>query len=1137
MTATHVPTLPEHVLYDAADAAGVAPIVLAKAVELALAGGPDDRLRGWRELGRCRELGSRMFFPDRGEPVSEQLAVCASCPAQTPCLAVALGNNEKWGVWGGTTVNARRRLRKVLREAGIMGVRGEGAYIAWNEDGADGEPPEPAPPPRRLRPWDHQTEAARAIVDELRDGGTCQIAIATAGGKTHIGVWAARDLGVDQVLVLVPSLSLVAQTAETWRSDAHWQDARMLAVCSDTGELELEATTDPFRVLEFLDEPGQAVVFATYQSSPVLAEAGCAFELAIADEAHHLAGERDKAFAAIVRGDIPAKRTLYMTATPKRFARRKTDVDVVDMDGPEFGRRVYTLSLTDAVAAGVVADYRVIVAAVEADVLARVGQHPDLEGVDPHLLAGAIAVVRAMGEYQLDSCLSFHTRVDRARTFAQLIGPVAEALPALRPPGPGWAGFVHGDVSVRIRRRLLNRLADPSTWGVIANAKALGEGVDLPALDAVAIVDPKNAEADVLQATGRALRKPNGTNKVGTVLLPVLLTGASDAEDPLAGVDARSLEIVSGVLRALRSHDVDLGSRLDGARRGVAREFTGKPDVAAALRRASARALLRSRVELWLPGGAAGELAGAMAVHLVRESTSAWEEAFGHLERWIAEHGTARVPQGDGKVPDATGTFSLGAWCTVQRTLRRRGLLDDERERRLSALPGWRWDPREERWWEQFDALADYVRVHNGYPPQSGGRYKTLWKGEKVAQFVNESRNGYRDNGWLSKFPKRVAALEALPGWVWNTRDAEWEANFARLQRWASLVGHADPRIGDLVDGVDMGRWVSKQRSRINGTDGGQPLRADRVARLRALPGWVDHTREAGWEEGFARLAAYLTEHRDYPPQKYRESDGYHLGAWVAKQRHTRTREKMRPDRRSRLEQLPGWSWTPWEDGWQRAYDILCRHAAANPPERGVLRIPIDRVEDFDINAWCTNQRRERNTGKLAADRVELLEQVPGWSWNVADAKFERGLAAVRSWIERERNTEPPSAHREDGVSIRAWIYSVRAQRRAGQLEADRAARLEAIAGWTWEPQTTAEKGWAAQWERAYAVLVLWLDTYDGVYPRQDDVVDGVRIGSWINKQRGKHAAGTLPADRAARLEQLPGWRWRDRLDQEREAS
>lgn len=1011
LEAPPIPSLPPLVLEAATAAGRVNPDVLAYAIELALTGGADVD-DGWWSAAACRHVGPGEYFPGHGDPWRAAVARCADCAVQGHCLAAALAGGEREGIWGGTTASGRRRIRKVLRQAGILGITGEDAYIAWTEDSPDREPP-----PRIRRrvvttPWPHQAAAVAAVSHYLRDGGFCQIAMATASGKTHVGVWAATELGVDRVLVLVPSLALVAQTAEIWASDPAWAGAARLAVCSDTGELDLAATTDPEVVRDFVDSTGRAVVFGTYQSSAVLVDARAPFDLTIADEAHHLAGEADKAFAAVLRGEIPTDRTLFMTATPRRYtAHRESDIGVIGMDNAAaFGPRVFDFTLADAIAAGVVADYRVVVAAVERDVFDLVAADPALHGIDAHLLAGAIAVVRTMGQFRLTSCVSFHTRVDRARTFAQLVGHVADLLGVDRPPGPGWSGWVHGDCSVRIRRRLLNRLVDDHTWGVIANAKALGEGIDLPSLDAIAIVDPKNSEVDVLQAAGRALRRPTTKTKVGTVLLPVLLeAGASGGDDPLAAIDGRSLDIVSGVLRALRAHDTDLGSRLDSTRRNLGTpgdRHTGRaqPELGTLLRGRAARGLLQSRVELWLPGGATGALAGALALHVVRESTPSWEEAYGRLLAWIDTHGTARVPQGEtGKVPDETGTFSLGAWCTVQRTLRRRGLLSDDRIEHLETLPGWRWDPREERWWQTFDALADYVHTH-GHLPRGPAQdtYTLQWQGERVYQFMISCRAGMtaHDGSWLAKFPDRVAALEALPGWTWNSKDAEWEASFAKLEAFVQRAGHASPSVGEVVDGLDVGRWALKQRSRIRATENGTGGRSapglaqQRIDRLRALPGWIDDYRtvsDALWEDGYRRTAAYMTAHGRLVPQSYIEPDGHRLGAWVLKQRqayvHERRRGVLTADRIARLEALPYWSWTPNDDAWHMACAALRRIAAHRLGDDGFVVIPQEPVDGIDLSSWATWQRRHYERGKLAGDRIAALEAVPGWTWRAAPGR------------------------------------------------------------------------------------------------------------------------------------------------------
>jgi superfamily II DNA or RNA helicase len=1034
-----------------------------------------------------------------------------------------LAAGETVGYWGNVGPTGLRRLRQVLRAGGVIAGTGEAAYVSWCEP--DAGVSERAPGPAGLAvvpsPWPHQAAAVDAVAAAIAAGGVCQVAMASGSGKTNVALWAARHMGCRSVLVLVPALGLVEQVSAVWRR--LWPEARQLGFCSDTGgvrsALNLAATTDPADVASFLAAPGPAVLISTYQSSPALATAALAgldWDVIIADEAHHVAGAADKAYAAVLRGEIPARRVLYLTATPRSYARAGGDVTVVGMDDPAFGPRVFDFGLDAAIDAAVVADYRIVVAAVEAEVFQAVAARPEMAGIDPHLLAGAIAVVRAISEMGLNSCVSFHSRVERARTFASLIGPVAEALGEARPAGPGWSGYVHGGASVHIRGRLLARLGDPGSWGVLANARALGEGVDLPTLDCVAIVDPRNSEVDVLQAVGRALRRPGGPGgeKVGTIILPVLLTGPVDDADPLAAVDARGLDVVAGVMSAMRAHDASLGRRLDHSRRQGGRAAAW-PEGLARARGMAALAFFKSRLHMQVPGGATGQLAGALALQMVRDTTAAWDEALGRLRAWVEDHGDAAVAQGT-KVaaPDlAAGTFALGAWCTVQRTLHRRGLLAAERAAELDALPGWSWEPRAERWWTSFDALADYVSQHGAYPAQ---KPEMLWRGVRVGQFVNTSRLGYGVDGWLRAYPDRVAALESLPGWVWNERHAAWEDHYVLLADFAARHGHASPGIHDVVDGFNLGRWVQKERAAIR--EGRRSV--ERAARLRALPGWVDHTRDAAWEHGYARLVAWAAANGEIPPQTWVCEDGFTLGGWVCTQRERRRRGRLDASRAARLETVPGWAWDPIGDTWAAGLEALRRYSN----REGTAEVPGGWVDasGFPLGSWCGTQRVNRD--RMPAERAAALEAVPGWTWSVPATRFAEKLAALADYAAGGAGCDPAPREVHHGVHVGAFVARVRQLHSAGRLSDEQVAALESLAGWTWSPPPSAQDMWQSAWDQAYAQLEGWASTHGHARPPGDLVVNGRRLGAWVVKQRSRRAA--MPADRARRLEALPGWQW-----------
>jgi WhiB family redox-sensing transcriptional regulator len=65
----------------------------------------------WMQEGLCAQTDPDSFFPDKGGSAREAKRVCLNCPVREECLQYALEHNERWGVWGGETERARRRMQ------------------------------------------------------------------------------------------------------------------------------------------------------------------------------------------------------------------------------------------------------------------------------------------------------------------------------------------------------------------------------------------------------------------------------------------------------------------------------------------------------------------------------------------------------------------------------------------------------------------------------------------------------------------------------------------------------------------------------------------------------------------------------------------------------------------------------------------------------------------------------------------------------------------------------------------------------------------------------------------------------------------------------------------------------------------
>lgn len=66
----------------------------------------------WMADANCRGLDPRRFFPERNEDLSFARQVCRACDVQAECLAYALNNGERNGIWGGMNERDRRRIRR-----------------------------------------------------------------------------------------------------------------------------------------------------------------------------------------------------------------------------------------------------------------------------------------------------------------------------------------------------------------------------------------------------------------------------------------------------------------------------------------------------------------------------------------------------------------------------------------------------------------------------------------------------------------------------------------------------------------------------------------------------------------------------------------------------------------------------------------------------------------------------------------------------------------------------------------------------------------------------------------------------------------------------------------------------------------
>lgn len=466
---------------------------------------------------------------------------------------------------------------------------------------------------RTLRP--HQIEALEAVATGFSAHDRGKLIMACGTGKTFTALRIAERMAGPggRVLFLVPSISLLQQTLREWTNHSSIP-LRSFAVCSDTKvgkknedisvhDLQYPATTNSQRLTQHAAGQSDAkmtVVFATYQSIQVVAEAQAAglpaFDLVICDEAHRTTGvtvaDADESNFVRVHDAsyINGGKRLYMTATPRIYSddsKSKADevgAAVASMDdeavfGPEFHR----LGFGEAVQRDLLSDYKVLVLAVDESFIAKAFQdqladeNHELKLDDAAKIVGCwngLSKRRALqtgpsGELLEDPeaiedatpmrrAVAFARSIKDSERLAEMFGEiVTHYTAASEDPDLLMCETQHVDGTFNVLDRnarldWLKAETPDNTCRILSNARCLSEGVDVPALDAVLFLNPRNSTVDVVQSVGRVMRK-HPDKKYGYVILPIGIPAGLTPEEALA--DHQRYKVVWQVLQALRAHD------------------------------------------------------------------------------------------------------------------------------------------------------------------------------------------------------------------------------------------------------------------------------------------------------------------------------------------------------------------------------------------------------------------------------------------------------------------------------------------------------------------------------------------------------------------------------------------------------
>ncbi|MEU0588353.1 Helicase associated domain protein [Streptomyces sp. NPDC006132] len=846
---------------------------------------------------------------------------------------------------------------------------------------------------------------ARSSVPPQGARGT--IVSATGSGKTIMAAASALEcFPGGRILVTVPTLDLLVQTAQAWRAVGH--RSPMVAVCSlendpVLNELGVRTTTNAIQLALWAGS-GPVVVFATYASlvdredidalegqrkvrGPLEAaltggerlygQQMAGFDLAIVDEAHGTAGDLGRPWAAIHdNARIPADFRLYLTATPRILAAPRPqrgkdgqELEIASMaDDPDgtYGAWLAELGLSEAIE-------REILAGFEIDVLEIRDPSPVLGESEEAQRGRRLALLQTAllehaAKWNLRTVMTFHQKVEEAMAFAEKMPETAAEL------------YVNdaSDDDLAAADKLPASSIDAEFYELEAGRHVPPDRVWSAWLCGDHLVSERREVlrqfAHGIDAAGRRVHRAFLAS-VRVLGEGVDITGERGVE-AICFADTRGsqVEIVQNIGRALRPNR-------DGTTK-VARIIVPvflQPgeDPTDMVASASFRPLvavlqgLRSHDERLVEQLASRALThGQRKVHLRRDEDGRIVGAGGEVGE-DQEHDDT-----DGAVESALLHFSSPRDAAAIAAFLRTRVYRPES---LVWLEGYQALLR----WRAENKITGLYAVPYDVEVEVGAT-KTFPLGRWVHQQRKALRAGELD-------PHRKELLDAPEaGMVWEPGEEAWETKLAALRSYRRATGHLAPR-QDAVWGegeamVPVGQHMANLRRKgaKNGL-GKDPKRAEQhAAQLTAID--------------------------------------------------------------------PDWN-CPWPLDWQRHYRVLADlvDADGHLPDiaPGVL------MDGDDIGRWLQRQKQPGTWAQLSTEQQERLSRLgitpaeapspaPATKGakgpNKAQQAFQRGLAALAQWVEREGAHRPvPRGHSEqitvDGetepvvVKLGVWVSNTRARR------------------------------------------------------------------------------------------------------------
>lgn len=429
----------------------------------------------------------------------------------------------------------------------------------------------------------------------------------------------------------------------------------------------------------------------------------------------------------------------------------------------------------------------------------------------------------------------------------------------------------------------------------------------------------------------------------------------------------------------------------------------------------------------------------------------------------------------------------------------------------------------DKKWLKKYNLLKEYYKEHgNINVPQ---KYEK--NGIKLGAWLVNQRQRYKEDSKNKLSSEQIALLNNL-GMNWERRKRKnllWEDYYKLAKEYYEEHGNIKMSPTYEVNDVKLGYWIVNQERKYKGKRK-PPLTEEQKTLLEN----IGISPNLDWNDYYNLAKKYYEEHDNIDIPLDYEIDGVKLGKWLKNQnkRIIDTNKTSSMQKKIKLLNDLGMKWhtqtTTWNENYRLLKEYYEEHGNIDVPQKYV-------VNGVKLGVWVSIQRQKYSGTikvKLTEEQISLLEEL-GIKWvSRINVPWIENYKLLKKYYEEHGNINIPQRYEVYGVKLGNWLNTQK-QRYSGtnnsKLSEKQISLLEEL-GMNWGTSINYA------WQEKYKLLKKYYEEHGNINISQNYEVDGIRLGTWLAKQKEKHNGTNitkLTEEQISLLEEL-GIKWRVKL-------